>query len=62
MNLVRTEAGGGHTLLAETLAERSAAAVLDSHPRIRAARVTVQKPDAFHDVAAVGVTVERGMV
>lgn len=58
VNLVRAEAGGGHTLLVETLAEWIAAAVLDD-PRIRRARVNVEKPDAFRDVAAVGVSVER---
>lgn len=48
----------GHTFLAETLAERIALACLDD-PRVRAARVTVEKPDILPDVAAVGVTVER---
>lgn len=61
VNLVHAEAVGGHTLLAETLAERIAAAVLND-PRIRAARMTVEKPDAFQDVAAVGVILEKGAV
>ena len=48
----------GHTLLVETLAERLATAVL-ADPRVARARVTVEKPDAFSDAAAVGVMVER---
>jgi 7,8-dihydroneopterin aldolase/epimerase/oxygenase len=48
----------GHTLLVETLAERLALAVL-ADPRVARARVTVEKPDAFTDAAAVGVMVER---
>jgi dihydroneopterin aldolase len=54
----RAEASGGHTLLVETLAERIALAAL-ADPRVVRARVTVEKPDAFHDVASVGVAVER---
>jgi dihydroneopterin aldolase len=45
-------------LLVETLAERMAAAAL-TDPRVERARVTVEKPDAFPDVAGVGVVVER---
>lgn len=54
----RAEAAGGHTLLVETLAERIAAAAL-ADPRVVRARVSVEKPDAFPDVASVGVVVER---
>lgn len=54
----RTAAEDGHTLLVETLAERIAAAAL-ADPRVVAARVTVEKPDAFPDAATVGVTIER---
>jgi 7,8-dihydroneopterin aldolase/epimerase/oxygenase len=54
----RAEATGGHTLLVETLAERIAAAAL-ADPRVVRARVSVEKPDAFPDVASVGVVVER---
>jgi 7,8-dihydroneopterin aldolase/epimerase/oxygenase len=54
----RAVAAEGHTLLAETLAERIALAAL-ADPRTRAARVTVEKLDIFPDVAGVGVTVER---
>jgi 7,8-dihydroneopterin aldolase/epimerase/oxygenase len=54
----RAEAGGGHTLLVETLAERIAAAAL-ADQRVVRARVSVQKPDAFPDVTTVGVVVER---
>ncbi|HYF09980.1 MAG TPA: dihydroneopterin aldolase [Acetobacteraceae bacterium] len=56
--LARREALAGHVLLAETLAERIALAVL-ADPRVEAARVSVEKPDAFPDVASVGVMVER---
>jgi dihydroneopterin aldolase len=45
-------------LLVETLAERMAAVALED-PRVERARVTVEKPDAFPDVAGVGVVVER---
>jgi dihydroneopterin aldolase len=48
----------GHTLLVETLAERVASIAL-TDPRVRRARVTVEKPDAFPDATAVGVVVER---
>jgi dihydroneopterin aldolase len=54
----RATVAEGHTLLVETLAERIAVAGL-ADPRVLRARVTVEKPDAYPDVAAVGVTVER---
>ncbi len=54
----RAVAEGGHTLLVETLAERIAAAALED-PRVLRARVSVEKPDAFPDVASVGVVIER---
>jgi dihydroneopterin aldolase len=54
----RATVAEGHTLLVETLAERIAMAGL-ADPRVLRARVTVEKPDAYPDVAAVGVTVER---
>ncbi|MCG7361193.1 dihydroneopterin aldolase [Roseomonas sp. ACRSG] len=54
----RAAAAEGHVLLAETLAERIALAAL-ADSRVQAARVTVEKPDIFPDVAGVGVTVER---
>ncbi|MBO1076467.1 dihydroneopterin aldolase [Roseomonas marmotae] len=58
VNRARAIATAGHVLLAETLAERIAMAVL-ADPRVRAARVTVEKPDIISDAAGVGVTVER---
>ena len=58
VSVARAEAASAHTLLVETLAERIAVAILDD-PRVRAARVTIEKPDIFTDAAAVGVTVER---
>ncbi|WP_338663743.1 dihydroneopterin aldolase [Pararoseomonas sp. SCSIO 73927] len=54
----RAVATTGHTRLAETLAERIAAACLED-PRVEAARVTVEKPDILPHVGAVGVSVER---
>ncbi len=54
----RAVARAGHVLLVETLAERIATLSMKDH-RVRNVRVTVEKPDAFPDVATVGVVVER---
>ena len=54
----RATVAEGHVLLVETLAEKVALAAL-ADPRVERARVTVEKPDAFPDVATVGVVVER---
>lgn len=54
----RRIASGEHVLLVETLAERIALAAL-ADPQVVAARVQVEKPDAFPDVGSVGVVVER---
>ena len=48
----------GHVQLVETLAERLCEACLDD-PRIRIARVRVEKLDVFADADAAGVEVER---
>lgn len=58
VRMARGIATAGHVLLAETLAERIALAMLQD-PRVEAARVTVEKPDVYDDVDAVGVAVER---
>jgi dihydroneopterin aldolase len=58
VELARAVVATGHVLLVETLAERLAAAALQD-ARVECARVTVEKPEAFSDVAAVGVIVER---
>ncbi|ONG48676.1 dihydroneopterin aldolase [Pseudoroseomonas deserti] len=58
-NLARRIALQGHVLLAETLAERIACALLESDARLVVVQVTVEKPDIIADVAGVGVTVER---
>jgi dihydroneopterin aldolase len=58
VELARAVVGSGHVLLVETLAERIAAAALEDG-RVERARVTVEKPDIFADVDAVGVVVER---
>lgn len=49
----------GHVLLVETLAETIASIALRD-PRVRLARVSIEKPDAFADTECVGVTIERG--
>jgi dihydroneopterin aldolase len=58
VELARETVATGHVLLVETLAERVAVAALEDH-RVERARVTVEKPEAFADVDAVGVIVER---
>lgn len=58
VELARSIVATGHVLLVETLAERIAAAAL-ADPRVEKARVLVEKPEAFPDVIAVGVVVER---
>jgi dihydroneopterin aldolase len=58
VEIARATVAAGHVLLVETLAERIALAALED-PRVERARVTVEKPDAFPDVASVGVVVER---
>ena len=58
VRMARSVAAAGHTLLVETLAERIAEAALGD-PRVRRVRVQVEKPDAFPDVASVGVVIER---
>ena len=47
-----------HYNLVETLAEALAAMCLDD-PRVRAARIRVEKLDVFADTGAVGVEIER---
>jgi dihydroneopterin aldolase len=47
-----------HVKLVETLAEQVAALCLDD-PRVRSARVRVEKLDVIADAAAVGVEIER---
>ena len=48
----------GHTNLVETLAEKIARFCLED-PRVRIARVRVEKLDVFSDAASVGVEIER---
>jgi 7,8-dihydroneopterin aldolase/epimerase/oxygenase len=55
---VRQIVASGHVRLAETLAERIAEACL-TDPRVRRARVRVEKLDVFPDAAAAGVEIER---
>ena len=55
---VRRLVASRHVKLVETLAERVAALCLED-PRVRSARVRVEKLDAIPDAAAVGVEIER---
>jgi dihydroneopterin aldolase len=55
---VRAIVAARHVRLVETLAERIAEHCL-SDPRVRLARVRVEKLDIFADTAAVGVEIER---
>lgn len=55
---VRSIAFDGHVNLVETMAERVAAMCLQD-PRVRSARVRVEKLDVFEDAHAVGVEIER---
>ena len=58
VHVARAAVAAGHVLLVETLAETIAAtALLDF--RVIEARITIEKPDAFPDVASVGVVIER---
>lgn len=58
VNVARGVVAQGHVLLVETLAETIAAAALRDS-RVLSARVTIEKPNAFPDAAAVGVVIER---
>ncbi len=55
---VRGIVGAGHVRLAETLAERIADDCLQD-PRVRSARIRVEKLDIFADSVSAGVEVER---
>ena len=55
---VRDVVSKGHVNLVETLAEQIAALCLDD-PRVRVARIRVEKLDVFADVGSVGVEIER---
>ncbi len=57
-NAVRRLVAEGHVKLVETLAERIAYACL-ADPRVRLARIRVEKLDVFPDAASAGVEVER---
>ena len=58
ISAVREIITAGHVQLVETLAERVAEACLHD-PRVRSARVTIEKLDVFTDAASVGVEIER---
>lgn len=48
----------GHIHLQETLCDELAAAML-AHPKVRAVRVSTEKPDVYSDCDSVGVEVVR---
>ncbi len=58
VNRVRSIAQDGHVNLVETMAERVAVMCLQD-PRVRSARVRVEKLDVFEDAHSVGVEIER---
>jgi dihydroneopterin aldolase len=58
VNRVRSIAQDGHVNLVETMAERIASICLQD-PRIRSARVRVEKLDVFEDAQSVGIEIER---
>jgi dihydroneopterin aldolase len=53
---IATRVGRGHIHLQETLCDDVLALML-AHPRVRAARVSTQKPDVYPDCDAVGCEV-----
>lgn len=55
---IRALVSRGHIRLVETMAEAIAAMCLQD-PRIRSARVRVEKLDVFADATSVGVEIER---
>jgi len=57
-NRVRDIVASGHVNLVETLAENIASMCLED-PRVRSARVRVEKLEVFEDAASVGVEIER---
>jgi dihydroneopterin aldolase len=58
ISAVRRIVDAGHVRLIETLAERVAALCL-ADPRIRVARVQIEKLDVYKDVASVGISIVR---
>jgi dihydroneopterin aldolase len=58
ISAVRRIVDAGHVRLIETLAERIAQLCL-SDPRIRRARIQIEKLDVYADVASVGIAIER---
>ena len=58
ISAVRRIVDTGHVRLIETLAERVAGLCL-ADPRIRTARVQIEKLDVYDDVASVGIAIVR---
>jgi len=56
---VRAIVRAGHIRLAETLAERIAAACLGLDRRIGLVRIKIEKLDVFADAASAGIAIER---
>ena len=53
---IAARVGQGHVQLQETLCDDLLAAML-AHPKVKAARVSTEKPDAYADCEAVGAEV-----
>jgi len=58
ISAVRRIVDTGHVRLIETLAERVAGLCL-ADPRIRTARVQIEKLDVYQDVSSVGISIVR---
>jgi dihydroneopterin aldolase len=58
VNTIKAIINSGHINLVETLAETIAARTLENK-LVLAARVRIEKPDAFEDAECVGVEIER---
>ena len=58
ISAVRRIVDTGHVRLIETLSERIAGLCL-SDPRIRRARIQIEKLDVYADVGSVGIAIER---
>ena len=54
--VIAEQVAAGHVALQETLVDAIAGRLL-AHPKVRAVRVSTEKPDVYPDCAAVGVEV-----
>lgn len=58
VNKIKAIVSSGHVNLVETLAEDFAAACLED-PRVLAARIRLEKPEAIAEAGSVGIEIER---